>query len=97
MNKYKLRTIKDIFDQVPADRIEECMKELTTLICSSKHMAETVRLVMSDTQGKEIPQLYAFPDEIVWKDDGNGLLEANLPLGKQNIKIEIKRGQRENA
>jgi len=27
VKEYKLSTIKDIFDKVPADRVDDCMKE----------------------------------------------------------------------
>jgi hypothetical protein len=93
MIEYRLRTIKDIFDTVPADRLEDCMKELTTLMVTSKHTAELMRMVVSDVSGEEVPNLYAFPEEIVWRDDGEGILQANFPFGDEKLSLSIHRGK----
>lgn len=39
-NTYQLITIKDIFDKVPPDRIETCMREIATAMLYTKEIGE---------------------------------------------------------
>lgn len=40
--KYVLTTIKDIFDQIPADRIEACLSELAVAMRQAKETAALI-------------------------------------------------------
>lgn len=80
MTQYRLRTIKDIFNKVPLDRIEDCMKELTTLLITSKGMCALVRESFSTAAGVRLPKMHTLPEELVWDDDGKGEVEARIPI-----------------
>lgn len=81
--QYELTTIRDIFDKVPADRIQECCEELGILLAQTKATAS----------------LAGYPTEcvtidlpIVWADDGKG--ELSMELENDNgeaLVIETKR------
>lgn len=57
---YKLKTIKDIFDKVPIDRISHLFVELRELMMISD--------IVRSSEGVEV----SFPEEIIWNDDGKG-------------------------
>jgi hypothetical protein len=79
MNKeYELVTIKDIFDKVPTDRIEDCMKELTQVLMQSKQSKAFTDSLLSDVG---LADLYSISlERIVWKDDGEGVLTTTTTI-----------------
>lgn len=75
-NEYKLRTIKDIWDKVPADRIQDCLTELGIMMATNKGIAETMKEI---SKASNLPQIgWDFPEEITWTDDGKGHLETHF-------------------
>ena len=64
---YELTTIKDIFDKVPADRIELCCQELGSLMAQYKSLAEAM---------PEAGLLPEFP--LKWIDDDKGEVSVSL-------------------
>lgn len=60
--EYELRTLKDVFDKLPADRIPVCLIEIAHVMSTAKALIET-----SGQEGQ-----VHFPDVTVWKDDGKG-------------------------
>ena len=71
--EYKLTTLQDILDKVPADRIEDCMKELATMFTDAKGLCE----VTLKGQGKEYEAGdITLPEFITWIDDGKGDIQA---------------------
>jgi len=79
MNKYNISTIKDIFDKVPADRIEDCCRELGALLTQSARMRDLIG-AMAASDGLEVDMSTAMvmPDSIEWVDDGAGSLELHI-------------------
>lgn len=69
MMQYELRTIKDIFDRVPIDRVDTLFKELRVLM----EQAAFVRGVAEISEGAVL-----FPDCITWLDDGKGEVVASF-------------------
>ena len=85
MAEYELRTIKDIFDKVPADRIKTCMEELATLIIQAKAIDGLFWGIAAEIAGKESVGHTAFPDMIVWNDDDKGKLTLNLQVNGEKV------------
>lgn len=85
MKEYKLTTIKDIFDQVPIDRLD-------TLFAELKQVMEQCALV----RGSSVVNHVVFPESITWVDDGKGEVEVRIhTLGKDEFVGSIKSTVRE--
>lgn len=67
MKKYKLTTIKDIFDNVPVDRLGVLFTEIQVLMeqCDFFKGGDGVSAVV-------------FPETITWVDDGEGEVTINV-------------------
>jgi hypothetical protein len=78
-NKYELSTIKDIFEKVPADRIETCMAEFAVLLRQSAFLRDNLAAFAGvagvDVSGKDLVKI---PDSFEWVDDGLGDLTLKV-------------------
>lgn len=72
---YELRTIHDIFDKVPSDRIQDCCRELGTLLAQTKALSE---LLEATAESMEISGDLDFklPEFFTWTDDGKGEIDT---------------------
>ena len=82
---YRFSTIQQLVDEVPADRICDCMTELGKILQTTKGMAELTYMVaenLAKQDGKTIPpmpkQIIVLPEYMEWIDDGKGELEAHM-------------------
>lgn len=66
--RYKLTTIKDIFDQVPVDRIQGCMNELADGMIQAKEFGEAMKLIATEVECE-------WPEFITWVDDKKGVVK----------------------
>lgn len=80
--QYELRTLKDIFELVPADRINDCCKELGQMLTQARYQLQLVEAA-SAALGEEIDmaEAFRFPDSVTWTDDGNGEIETRMVDG----------------
>lgn len=79
--KYELATLKDVFEKVPADRIQDCMKELATGMAQAKAMRELLMIAGSELAGAEVVCDMQWPEPVTWIDDGNGKIELSYHCG----------------
>lgn len=88
--QYELSTIKDIFDKVPADRINDCCKELGQMLTQARYQLELVGAA-AVALGEELDtaNAFTFPDSVTWIDDGNGEIEARLVDGDGSPLLSI--------
>ena len=94
VKEYKLSTIKDIFDKVPADRIDDCMREITAIINKSKKIQKATAKIgntmntVGDLYGIEklMEMRTIFPETITWIDDHKG--EINITVQVETEKKE---------
>ena len=83
-NEYKLKTIKDIFETVPGDKVMSCVKELGQLIIQAKSMDKLMCLAVENITGETPVRAFEFPDYITWIDDDKGEIEARyMELGNE--------------
>ena len=82
---YRFATLQQLVDEVPADRIMDCMTELAKILQTTKAMAELTYMVaqnLAEKDGKTIPplpkQIIKLPEYIEWIDDGKGELSAHM-------------------
>jgi len=80
---YRFSTFQELVDEVPSDRICDCLEELGKVIQTAKATAELCYKVAEDlARKKELPpmpkQIIKLPDALEWIDDGKGELEAEL-------------------
>lgn len=86
-NTYELASIKDIFDRVPSDRIQDCCRELGLMLAQAKVMQENA-VGFLGLLGVEASDdaLVRIPDTFRWVDDGKGdvtiKVGAELPGGQ---------------
>ena len=67
--KYKLTTLRDVYEKVPADKLALCMRE----IAEGMQHAKALEGLMNAAAGALTPGASAatiWPDECTWVDDG---------------------------
>ena len=87
--EYQLTTIKDIFDNVPADKIELCMKELAVGIIQAKSMNNLFCKVAGALQGEQPDRAVEWPETCTWIDDDKGEIDLSF-VGEDGESIELK-------
>ena len=71
-NKYELKTLKDIFDKVPADRLDVCMQELCQGIKQAQAARQRMEVVAQMLGGGKDNVSAFWPETSTWVDDGLG-------------------------
>lgn len=76
---YKLSTIRDIFEQIPSDRVEACLTEMIVII----KQAHAIRDLMNAAGKAEGVDLgWRFQDPLQWIDDGRADISIRVHDGK---------------
>ena len=82
---YQFTTFQEMFDRVPADKIELCLREIGIALVHAKSTGELVyetAKALAERDGKPFPErpksLFAISVPIEWHDDGKGEIEATL-------------------
>lgn len=88
---YELTTIRDIFEKVPTDRIQDCCRELGTMLAQSKALSDLLEAAgESLDQPAELVRL-KMPDTVTWTDDGKGELTTTVHCaGEEVLRLETK-------
>jgi len=68
--KYELTTLRDVFDKVPADRIEDCLLELAVTMKQAKAMRDLLSCAGTAVSGEPVSTYMEWPERITWTDDG---------------------------
>lgn len=76
--QYELTTLKDVFDKVPADRIETCLHELSVAMCEAKALSGAMDCVAKGRLGDGAECTLLWPDTSIWEDDGAGEITLNV-------------------
>lgn len=76
---YELTTINDIFNKVPLDRIETCMKELTVLLIQAKAIEVTIKHG-AENSGIDVDDkmIFKLPESHSWIDDYKGEISMDI-------------------
>lgn len=86
--KYELRTLKDVFDKVPGDRIGDCMKEIAFAMIQAKAMLGLMNIVAEETP------VFQFPESTAWIDDGKNEIGVSFSMihcnEKEFLRVETK-------
>lgn len=64
-NRYELTTLQDVFDKVPLDKIEACMRETGAILVAHRAIADFARSV-SGEDGEVVRVVWP----LTWIDDG---------------------------
>lgn len=88
-NTYELSTFKDIFDNIPSDRVKDCLGEIADIIIQAQNM-RNVFLTCAESLGAELDEYTTksameFPQTFVWTDDGKGDLEFTIKNGEETL------------
>lgn len=85
---YEIRTLKDIFDKVPADRWDTLFAEIQAMFRQADAMRDITNLI-GESIGVDEPG--EFDELIIWKDDGNGdLMTVLCAEGIVDVSITTK-------
>ena len=76
--KYELATLKDVFDKVPADRIEYCLQELGVAMSQAKAMQDLLSCAGTAITGEPVSTVMEWPDSLTWIDDGAGNIKMTF-------------------
>ena len=87
--EYKITTIRDIFNKVPTDKVEQCMKELATGIIQAQSMNELFCDVAGALQGERPDYAVEWPETSIWIDDDKGEIDLSF-VGDDGTSIELK-------
>ena len=71
---YEIRTLKDIYDNVPTNRVDICFEEIHSAIRSAMLIRDLIRDVM-EAEGEaceDINQIMVYPEVTRWVDDELG-------------------------
>ena len=74
--RYTLSTLRDVYEQVPSDRIETCLRELAAMMLLHRAVGAVVSEVSN--QVGEVAGCSPWPDDVVWVDDNIGEVAVNL-------------------
>ena len=86
--KYELKTLKDVFDKVPTDRIGDCMNEIGVAMIQAKAMLGLMNIVAESETS-----VFQFPESTEWIDDGKNEIGVNFyetSNEKEFLRIETK-------
>ena len=70
--KYPIRTLADIFNTVPADKIKICMAEIAEGMALASASCNLARRLQPELVGKSNAEIMPWPEMTKWVDDGKG-------------------------
>ena len=79
--KYKLSTLRDVFNQIPEDKIDVCLRELAVMMLHSKFIERSSGITI------------IWPDSIEWIDDDKGDIKININIRKRGPKKTTLKGK----
>jgi hypothetical protein len=89
--EYEFTTIKDIFETVPADKIDQCLKELAIAMTQAKSMNEILCEAAEAITGQKPDGAIEWPKTSTWIDNDKGEIDLNFALpGDDNIQMKTK-------
>ena len=100
LKEYNIKALKDIFNLPTDEAVERCMKELTTLMLTTRNIIKMLEMVTRDIarkDGIEIPKgpFHEWPDEVLWRDDNGGTSHVTIPFGEdQGMTMDIKHAKK---
>ncbi len=78
--KYELSTIKDIFDNVPTDRVDTCLSEIGAAIKQAQSIRETLKDAAGFMTGNRDNSQAFWPEPCTWIDDNKGDVVVNTTI-----------------
>lgn len=70
--KYKLTTIKDIFDHIPTDKIQVALAELGQQMVQAKGIHDMLSAAIEAVSSEKPVKFFEWPDSVTWIDDDKG-------------------------
>ena len=70
--KHELTSLQDIFEKVPADRMQDCCREIGMYLAQTKELCELAG-------GEGLTEI-SIEWPIIWVDDGEGKITSELKI-----------------
>lgn len=89
---YELTTLQDVFDKIPADKIELCLQEIGEGLAKSKAIVESMKIMMGDAWADSMMGMQ-WPMTWIDDDGSNGNIQFfDKTSGEQlgSIKLHLK-------
>jgi hypothetical protein len=86
---YQIRTIADIYKNVPADRIQLCMTELGAALSQAASIRDLLFATAEQLTGQKIDASIELPEAMEWIDDGKGELDLKFVTSKDDEFISL--------
>lgn len=88
---YALTTLRDVFEQVPADKIELCMREIAEGMAVAKATMELLTAA-ADAIHPGATALVEWPVTVDWIDDGKGQIGCDFTVNGETMLSLRKKG-----
>lgn len=92
-NEYKLTTLRDVYEKVPADKLALCMREIAEGMEHAKALQELMNAA-ADAVTPGAPASMIWPDVCTWIDDGKQDKTINVhdaATGQPAFTFEVKK------
>ena len=92
---YELRTLKDVYEQVPLEKIELCMREIAEGMVLARKLVELMNATAKAIDKDAAPQ-DIWPEACTWIDDGKEEKTINVTdaaTGQQAFSLEVRAAQ----
>ena len=96
---YELRTLKDVYEQVPPEKIELCMREIAEGMVLARELAELMNATAKVIDKDAAPQ-GIWPEACTWIDDGKEEKTINVideATGQQAFSLKVRADQKTEA
>lgn len=95
-NEYEIKSLKDIYDKIPVDRVELCFDELKTVIKNAMITRDLIKelMIASGESVEDINTIMVYPEITIWTDDGESNLGFTLNdanSGDQLLSVMVKK------
>ena len=87
---YKLSSFKDVFDNVPSDKVELCLSEIAGSIKLAQNACDMTRILFPVLKDSKNSEVFTYPDVTDWIDDDKGLVGFKLLDEKGEVGLDIQ-------
>jgi hypothetical protein len=84
-DKYELTTLLDIFENVPTNKVNQCMNEIAVLMIQCKACDKSMKDLAYTTTGDTYNIECRWPETITWVDDGKGEVIVDVSINDLHV------------
>lgn len=89
MKTYPISTLRDIFNLPTAEKMAECLAELTKCMIHARSVSDAMT-AFGKSRGVECERACEWPESVDWIDDGKGDLKTSVTDPDGNLLFTLK-------